>query len=260
MSTDTTKPAARREIPKRTEKLRLETDRPGESRDVLCARWGWWGTPVLVFPTAGGDGEEIERMKMMVALRPLLEAGRIKVYSCDSVGGQALTKKDRTTASFARAQDIFDAFVYRKFVPWIRKDCESADIEIITAGASIGAFNAAASICRHPDVFSKAIAMSGTFDLTKWLEPPYPQDFYFSSPIHFMPNLGETAQLAKLRTRFVVLATGSGPYEEPAQSWRLGRVLGGKGVPNRVDDWGTDYDHSWPTWREMLPKYLGEMA
>ena len=38
------------------------------------------------------------------------------------------------------------------------------------------------------------------------------------------------------------------------------QVLGGKGVPNRVDQWGKDYDHNWPTWREMLPKYLSQVA
>ena len=30
-------------------------------QEVLLARWGMEGTPILVFPTAGGDGEEIER-------------------------------------------------------------------------------------------------------------------------------------------------------------------------------------------------------
>ncbi len=30
--------------------------------DVTVARWGHFGRPVIVFPTAGGDAEEIERM------------------------------------------------------------------------------------------------------------------------------------------------------------------------------------------------------
>ena len=37
-------------------------------------------------------------------------------------------------------------------------------------------------------------------------------------------------------------------------------VLGGKGIPNRVDDWGATRDHDWPTWHAMLPKYLSELA
>jgi len=36
-------------------------------------------------------------------------------------------------------------------------------------------------------------------------------------------------------------------------------ALGKVGVPNRVDSWGEDYDHDWPTWREQLPKYLEEL-
>lgn len=186
--------------------------------EILCARWGTFGQPVLLFPTAGGDGEECERFKMMVALRPLLEAGRIKVYSCDSYGGRALSAKGRTTASFAAAQARFDRFIADELVPWIRHDCNTPDIEIITAGASIGAFNAAAAICRHPDLFKAAVCMSGTYDLTKWLEPPYPLDFYFASPIHFLPRLGEGRQLELLRQRLLLIPTGEGPWEEPAQS------------------------------------------
>jgi len=36
-------------------------------------------------------------------------------------------------------------------------------------------------------------------------------------------------------------------------------ALGAKGVPNRVDEWGTEWDHDWPTWRRMMPQYLGEL-
>ena len=89
--------------------------------EITCARWGHLGTPVLLFPTAGGDGEECERFKMIYALRPLIEAGRIKVYSCDSIGGRALSEKGRTTRSFAEAQARFDRFLYDEMVPWIRR-------------------------------------------------------------------------------------------------------------------------------------------
>ena len=60
---------------------------------VRLVRWGHWGTPVLVFPTAGGDAEEIERMGLVGALWPLIEAGRIKVYSLDSLAGRAWLQK-----------------------------------------------------------------------------------------------------------------------------------------------------------------------
>src|SRR5439155_507101 len=59
-------------------------------RDVQLVRWGHFGAPVLLFPTAGGDAEEIERFHVIEALEGLISAGRIKVYSCDSVAGQWL--------------------------------------------------------------------------------------------------------------------------------------------------------------------------
>ena len=40
----------------------------------------------------------------------------------------------------------------------------------------------------------------------------------------------------------------------------MGSTLGAKGIPNRVDDWGPEWDHQWPTWRRMLPQYLAELA
>jgi esterase/lipase superfamily enzyme len=228
--------------------------------DVNIARWGHYGAPVLLFPTAGGDAEEIERMLLIQALIPLIDGGHIKVYSCDNVAGRAWLSKQYSPEYCSRLQNLFDAFIYHDVVGVIRDDCSSTGIEIIVAGASIGAFNAVASLCRHPDVFRLAIGMSGTFDLSKFLNGRFNQDFYFCSPVHFLPALGDEAILEQLRKRFVLLPTGEGRWEDPGESWRLADVLGAKGIPNRVDPWGQDHDHDWSTWRAMLPKYLAEFA
>ena len=222
-------------------------------------RWGSFGTPVLLFPTAGGDAEEVERFHLVGVLAPLIESGRIKVYSIDSIAGRAWISKQHSAEFCSYLQNMFDALVYKEIVPAIRHDCESPDIEIITAGASIGAFNAVATVCRHPDVFRLAIAMSGTYDLSKYLEGRFIQDFYFSSPLHFLPGL-EGPRLEQLRKRLILLPSGQGDFEDIGESWRMGSVLGAKGVPNRVDPWGTEWRHDWVTWREMLPKYLSEFA
>ena len=58
----------------------------------------------------------------------------------------------------------------------------------------------------------------------------------------------------------MLLAFGQGRWENPEESWRMADVLGGKGIPNRVDPWGHEYDHDWPTWRQMLPHYLGQLT
>ena len=228
-------------------------------QDVQLVRWGHFGTPVVLFQTAGGDAEEIERFHLITAIRPLLEAGRVKIYSVDSVAGSAWISGEHSGEYCSKLQNCFDAFIYNEVVPAIRTDCASTDVEVIAAGASIGAFNAVTTVCRHPDVFKLAIAMSGTFDLSKYLEGRFNQDFYFSSPLHFLPGL-EGEQLELLRSRQILLPSGEGDYEDISKSWRMAAVLGAKGIPNRVDPWGKDYHHNWETWREMLPKYLDEFA
>jgi esterase/lipase superfamily enzyme len=61
-----------------------------------------------------------------------------------------------------------------------------------------------------------------------------------------------------LRKRFILMATGEGRAENINESWTMARTLGALGVPNRVDSWGPEWHHDWPTWRNMLPKYLDE--
>jgi esterase/lipase superfamily enzyme len=223
-------------------------------------RWGHWGTPVLLFPTAGGDFEEPERHGLIGAFAGLIDAGRIKVYTVDSVAGQHWVSRQHSPEYCSRVQNLFDAYVYEEVVPLIRNDCGASDIEIVTAGASYGAFYAVASPCRHPDAFRAAIGMSGTYDLAGHLQGRWNDDFYYSSPLHFLPGLGECRLLDALRRRFVLLATGSGRWESPAESWRMADALGAKGIPNRVDDWGPAVDHDWPAWLAMLPQYLAELA
>lgn len=232
---------------------------PRLEQEVQLVRWGHYGTPVLLYPTAGGDAEEVERFHLIGAIGDLIDAGRIKVYSTDSIAGRTWVSGEHSGEYCSRVQNLFDAFIYKEVVAAIRSDCKSDDVEIIATGASIGAFNAVASVCRHPDVFKMAIAMSGTYDLSKYLEGRFNEDFYFSSPLHFLPKL-EGEHLDLLRTRSVLLPSGEGDYEDIGESWRLARILGAKGIPNRVDPWGAHYRHDWVTWREMLPKYLGEFA
>lgn len=232
---------------------------PRLEREIQLVRWGEVGTPVLFFPTAAGDAEECERFLMVQALAPLLEAGRIKLYSVDSVAGMVWLEEDNSTEVGGRVQQRFDAAIYHEVVPAIRTDCGDDSVEVIAAGPSIGAFQAVAALCRHPDVFSHAICMSGTYDLTKKiLKGRVTRDYYESSPLCFLPDVEDNAHLEALRNRFVLITHGTGRWEEPAQSWHLADTLGRQQIPNRVDEWD-DYDHDWPTWREMLPKYLDEI-
>jgi esterase/lipase superfamily enzyme len=233
---------------------RWRSERVG--REVTLVRWGTYGQPVLLFPTAGGDAEEVERMHLIGAVMPLIEAGKIKVYSCDSVAGAALLAGEGDARHQMWLQNQFHQYVRHEVVPAIRTDCESPDIEVWAAGASIGAFHSVAMVCRFPDVFARACAMSGTYDLLRFFGTKETTDEYrVSSPLHFVPTL-DGIHLEKLRTRFILLISGEGRAEDIGESWRLAGVLGKKGIPNRVESWGPTWPHDWETWRAMLPRVL----
>lgn len=227
--------------------------------DVTVARWGHYGRPVLVFPTAGGDAEEIERMGLVDALGELIDAGRIKVYSCDSVAGFAMVRSEGSARHRAALLNGFHEFIRHEMVPAIRADCGNADLGIVATGASIGAFNAVAVLCRYPECVVTAIGMSGTYDIAKFVGPDGGEDLFFATPLYFLPGLNGPT-LATLRQRFVILASGEGRWENVGDSWRMADALGSKGIPNRVDPWGPAWDHDWPTWRRMLPQYLSELS
>jgi esterase/lipase superfamily enzyme len=214
---------------------------------------------VIIFPTAGGDAEEIERMLVIDVLGELIDAGRIKVYSCDSVAGYAMVRGDGDARYRAALINGFHNFVREEMIPAIRADCRSPDAEVVVSGASIGAFNALAMLCRFPDVVSQAIGMSGTYDLEQFIGSDAGDALFFATPLYFLPGLNGPT-LAQLQQRSAILASGEGRWENIDHSWRLAGVLGAKGIPNRVDSWGPQYDHDWPTWRQMLPHYLGQLS
>jgi esterase/lipase superfamily enzyme len=228
-------------------------------QDITVMRWGAVGTPVLVFPSAGGDAGEIERHGLVDACGPLLAEGRIKLYSVDSVAGQAMVAKTGSPEHRIWLLNQFHECIRYEVVPAIHADLGGQAIDVITAGASIGAFNAVAVLCRYPDVFGAAIGMSGSYRIERFYDEAWSQDLFYSAPLQFVPGL-QGPQLDRLRQRWVVLASGEGEWEDIGESWRLAEVLGAKGIPNRVDNWGPQWDHQWPTWRQMLPQYLGELT
>lgn len=227
-------------------------------REITFVRYGVSGTPLLLFPTAGGDAEEPERFHLISTIGDFIRDLRLKVYVVDSIAGQAWLKECKTLEQAAKVQNQFDQCIYREVVPAIHRDCDGKAPAIWTAGASIGAFNALACLCRHPDVFEKAICLSGTYNMNRFLDGRINHDYYESSPLDFVPNL-DGKHLELLRQRFVLLAHGTGDYEDPDQSWKVERVLGPKGIPNRVDAWGKEWRHDWVTWRKMLPQFLAEL-
>ena len=66
--------------------------------------------------------------------------------------------------------------------------------------------------------------------------------------------------LNQLRHRSIIIASGQGPYEDPNAAKRMSDILNSKSIKHWLDLWGHDIRHDWPTWRQMLPYFLGNLT
>ena len=230
---------------------------PRTQRELTLARWGHYGTPVLVFPTAGGDAEEIERHHLLGHLWEGVDAGRFKVYSIDSTAGRALATHEGSPEHRAWLFNQYQQAIEQEVVPAIHSD-SAGQQPIVATGSSIGAFNALACVCRYPQPVRRGhlherhlppgevhpglerrplLLLAGPFRAGPQRRAPGPA--------------ADPVRPVRHRPR---------PLGGPGESWAAANVLGEKGIPNRVDVWGPEWDHDWPTWWEMLPNYLRELV
>ena len=73
-------------------------------------------------------------MHLVGALMPLIEAGRIKVYSCDNVAGRAFASRTGSLEYRCALLNRFQECVAEEVVPAIRTDCRDAHAEVVVGG------------------------------------------------------------------------------------------------------------------------------
>ena len=230
---------------------------PALNRDMPIVSYGHYGFALLLIPTAAADYLEYERFQLIDSVKQFVEAGKVKIYSINSINTESWMNDHMNPRDKMIRHMQFNDYVYNEVVPYIRLN-SSADTPIITCGASFGALHSANLFFKRPDLINGCLSMSGVYDLTEYTKGYYDDDVYFNSPMHYMPNLEEHNILEQIRnSSHIHLLSGSGPYEDPDSSKRFGKILYDKGIWYELDIWGTEWSHDWPTWRAMLPHYLG---
>src|SRR5688500_19707691 len=121
---------------------------------------GTRGRPVLLFPTAAADYLENERFFLVKAVEPAIMAGRIRLFSIDSINAHAWMDRSLPVREQARRQALYSGYVEEEVVPYIRNAVGNPSERIATTGASFGAFHAANAFFRRPDLFDTVIGMS----------------------------------------------------------------------------------------------------
>ncbi|HKP12075.1 MAG TPA: alpha/beta hydrolase-fold protein [Blastocatellia bacterium] len=231
---------------------------PSLNRHMEIVTYGDFGFPLLLFPTAAADFLEYERFQLIDAIRDVIDAGKVKVFSINSINRDAWLNKQVPTHIKGLLQAAYNAYITREVVPYIWNSCRGR-LGIITAGASLGAFHCANQVFRRPDLFDGMIAMSGSYDIRGYYDGDhYDDNVYFNNPVDYLPDLGGHDLWQLQQKRHLHIVTGQGDYENPDASRRLAGILYNKGVPFELDVWGYDMPHDWPTWRDMMRYYLRE--
>jgi len=231
---------------------------PALQKEMPVVVYGHYGFALLLIPTAAADFLEYERFQMIETMRPWIEAGKLKVYSVNSINTESWMNYQMEGAHKAIRHNQFNEYIYNEVVPFIR-NTSSADTMIYTCGASFGALHSMNLFLKRPDMLQGVIAMSGVYDLTEYTDGFYDDQVYFNSPIHYIPNLTDHETLEKIRKGKIIIASGSGSFEDPEANRRFSGVLNSKSIPHQLEIWGQDIHHDWTTWRKMLPEILNRV-
>ncbi len=223
--------------------------------------YGHWGRPVLAFPAEDGRAGDWQAHGLVDALRPLLDAGRLKLYCVDSDDGASWSDRSVPTEERARRHDGYEGWLLEHVLPGIDADCGGRQ-EVVAVGVSLGAFHAVNLALRHADRVPLAIGLSGNYEPATWRGWG---DLGFAAFVHdpsaYVPQLhGEHLRWLQERLS-LLLVVGEGAWEvHPTRALpstrHLAHLLAQQGIRCELDVWGPDAPHDWPSWARQLAHHL----
>jgi len=231
---------------------------PNLNKEMEIVVYGHYGYALLMFPTAAADYLEYERFQLIDSIAPFINDGKLKAFSVNSINSESWLNSNMHPSHKAIRHQQYNQYITEEVTPFIRQ-LGSSSVPIVTTGASLGALHAANLFLRNPYIFAGTIAMSGNYNLKSYTDGYYDDNCYFNSPIDYLPRWNDENILNMLRHKSIIIASGQGSYEDPDASRKLSDILNAKGIQHWLDLWGHDMPHDWPTWRDMLPYFLGSI-
>lgn len=224
--------------------------------------YGHCGKPVLVFPAQGGRFYEFEDFGMIESCQALIDSGRVKFFTVDSLDHQSWANWAAHPAERAMRHQAYDQYITREVMPFIRQHCQEETLKALVTGVSMGAYHAANFFFRHPDLFDSVIAISGLYRLNYFIGDYMDDAVYFNTPLAYLPNLEDPWYLNQYRQSKIVFCAGQGAWEDEMlrDTLEIKRILETKNIPAWVDIWGADVNHDWPWWRKMTPYFLDKIV
>lgn len=230
-----------------------KTDSKSLGREMEMLVFGHAGLPVLAFPTSTGRFFQMEDFGMIAALAEKIDQGQLQIFCMDSVDSESWYNRNATPRGRIHRQLEYEKYVLTEVVPLVRD--KSSDKRLFTLGCSFGGYHAMNIALRHPEIFTRALALSGTFDLSGFLHGYYDLDCYYNLPTHYLPNLTDPWYLHRYARNDYVLATG---WDDHCleQNCDLDRIFREKAIPHQFYIWEDRASHGWAAWNEMARQYL----
>ena len=174
---------------------------------------------MLVFPAQGGRFFEFEDFGMIHTIHPFIDAGKVQVYTVDSVDNQSWANLNAHPADRARRHEDYDRYIMAEVAPFIRSHSPSGAGKFLSTGVSMGAYHAVNFFLRHPNLFSGTIALSGLYRLDRNEFGNTAADLssvYFNSPVSYLPGLEDPWYLNLYHNSTIIICVGQGDWEEEA--------------------------------------------
>jgi esterase/lipase superfamily enzyme len=223
------------------------------NRDMELLVMGHAGARMLVFPTSKGKFFEWEDRGMFNVLADPIERGLLQAFCVDSVDEESWYCFWAHPSGRAYRHMQYDSYLRNEVIPFSQS--KNANPFMISVGASFGGYHAMNFGLRHPDQVSRIIAMSGIYDVRRFVTGYYDDNVYFNNPIDYIPNETDYYRLEKLRRQDIIIATGK--EDRLMQSGRdLSAALWQKGIGNALREWD-GWAHDWQYWQQMVSRYIG---
>lgn len=232
------------------------------NREMPLNRYGHDGLPIVVFPSSGGSHNEYADFGMIDACRQFIEDGKVQFFTLSSNDQDSWLNMNKNAHDKALAHEAYDRYVIHEAVPFI-KHISWKPGPMMATGCSMGAYHALNFLLRHPDVFQKAIALSGVYD-ARFFVGDYGNDLlvYQNSPSDYIWQLDDPWFIDHIRNADVVVSTGHGAFEQDGlpSFYQLKSAFEMKQLPAWFDEWGNDVKHDWDWWRIQMPYFLDKMV
>src|SRR5438477_8439805 len=124
---------------------------PALNKEMPIATYGHYGFALLMVPTASADYLGYERFQLIEALRPFIEAGKVKVFSINSINNESWMNNMMEPRLKVVRHQQWNEYVFNEVIPFVRNNT-SAETPVITCGASFGALHSANLFFKRPDL------------------------------------------------------------------------------------------------------------